>query len=435
MSDPSVAVAEAFKQFSQATVSAVGRDITFLSDPSLFTHFSFALTNKGRVRGSVKAEDDLRALRRERDDALRDLNASKEQTQVWVTEVDKWKSEANRELVVVKYSFARNTHQAELVNQLRQEAQQWKDQCLRLEETLRGEIKAWKDQFLRVDAEHTRLLNQQLSAPSSQVRPPRTPFTVRHRLPRRPPQQSTLVPQDSTPKGVPVPLPLIPGEGGNSSAASSATKRRASASASSSAARVDNRLALHLPRVVRRVQAFIEVPVKEEEQEDLEPERPGSALLLQPPSTRRVPSDASDPVGGEGESRSTGGGGGGGDEYVDEEEVENAIASSSPGADGKAVPWGKKHIRHQPDEEDDELMMYAKVRPTIEALASICPDSHGNNLQKVRLPHEIHIPRPPRPKSLTNVAASRLPATDTSARKRRNEVLNSASITRAKRRK
>ena len=49
MSDPSVAVAEAFKQFSQATVSAVGRD-TFLSDPS-FTHFSFALTNKGRVRG------------------------------------------------------------------------------------------------------------------------------------------------------------------------------------------------------------------------------------------------------------------------------------------------------------------------------------------------------------------------------------------------
>jgi hypothetical protein len=44
--------------------------------------------------------------------------------------------------------------------QLRQEAQQWKDQCLRLEETLRGEIQAWKDQFLRVDAEHTRLLNQ-----------------------------------------------------------------------------------------------------------------------------------------------------------------------------------------------------------------------------------------------------------------------------------
>ena len=276
-----------------------------------------------------------------------------------------------------------NTHQAELVNQLRQEAQQWKDQCLRLEETLRGEIKAWKDQFLRVDAEHTRLLNQQLSAPSSQVRPPHTSSSiVRHRLPRRPPQ-STLA-QDSTPKRAPVPLPRMPGAGGDSSATSSSTKR--CASASSSTARVDSKPVIHhttskasLPRVVRRVHAFIEVPVKEEEQEDLEPERPGSGLLLQPPSTpramgrrkssastrrvsRRVLSDASDSVTG---------GGGGGDEHVDEEEVENAIASSSPGLDGKAVPWGKKLIRQLPDEEDDELMMYAKVRMTPEALASI----------------------------------------------------------------
>jgi hypothetical protein len=67
---------------------------------------------------------------------------------------------------------AQNQHQAELVAQLRQEAQQWKDQCFRLEETLRGEIKSWKDQFLRIDAEHTRLLHQQLSsATSSHVRP------------------------------------------------------------------------------------------------------------------------------------------------------------------------------------------------------------------------------------------------------------------------
>jgi hypothetical protein len=65
-----------------------------------------------------------------------------------------------------------NQHQAELVAQLRQESQQWKDQCLRLDEALRGEIKAWKDQFLRVDAEHTRLLSQQLSSATSlQVRP------------------------------------------------------------------------------------------------------------------------------------------------------------------------------------------------------------------------------------------------------------------------
>ncbi|KAN0139816.1 hypothetical protein V8E53_002478 [Lactarius tabidus] len=398
MSDPSVLVAEAFKQFSQATVSALR-----------------AYEQGTRARLS-QVEDDLRVLRRERDDALVDL---KEQTQVWVSEVDKWKSEADRASVV-------NTHQAELVNQLRQEAQQWKDQCLRLEETLRGEIKAWKDQFLRVDAEHTRLLNQQLSAPSSQVRPPRaSSSSVRHRLPRRPPQ-STLA-QDITPKRAPVPLPVMAGD---CSATSSSTKR---ASVSSSTAHVDKKPAIHhsstkapLPRVVRRVHAFIEVPVKEEDQEDIEPERPGSALLLQPPSTpramgrrkssassrrvsRRVLSDASDSVSG---------GGGGGDEYVDEEEVENAIASSSPGPDGKSVPWGKKHIRQLPDEEDDELMMYAKRNPP-------------------KGPHmlEVHTPRPPRPKSVTNVTASRPPATDPSTQKRRNADSNSGSIPRAKRRK
>jgi len=159
-------------------------------------------------------------------------------------------------------------------------------------------------------------------------------------------------------------------------------------------------------------------------------------LLLQPPSTpravgrrkssassrrvsRRMLSDTSDSggVGGGSQSTAAAAAGGGGDEYVDEEEVENAIASSSPGPDGKAVPWGKKHIRQLPDEEDDELMMYAKRNP-----------------QK-GLPHEIHTPRPPRPKSVTNVTASRPPTTNTSTQKRRNADLNSGSIPRAKRRK
>lgn len=88
MSDPSVLVAEAFKQFSQATVSAVGL-ATFLSDPS-FTHSQLRAYEQGTRARLSQVEDDLRVLRRERDDALRDL---KEQTQVWVAEVDKWKSE------------------------------------------------------------------------------------------------------------------------------------------------------------------------------------------------------------------------------------------------------------------------------------------------------------------------------------------------------
>ena len=62
--------------------------------------------------------------------------------------------------------------------------------------------------------------------------------------------------------------------------------------------------------------------------------------------------------------------GNGSGEYVDEEEVENAIVNGTPSAAAaatttpgghKTIPWGRKHIDHQPDEEDDELMMYAKV--------------------------------------------------------------------------
>ncbi|KAI0252397.1 hypothetical protein BJV78DRAFT_352943 [Lactifluus subvellereus] len=151
MSDPSIAIAEAFKQFSQATVSALR---------------AYEQGTRARLN---QADDDLRALRRERDDAFRDLNANKDQTRVWVAEVDKWKSEVDRVLIM-------NTHQAELIAQLRQEAQQWKDQCLRLEETLRGEIKTWKDQFLRIDAEHTRLLNQLSSQATLAHTPKRVPL-------------------------------------------------------------------------------------------------------------------------------------------------------------------------------------------------------------------------------------------------------------------
>jgi len=60
-------------------------------------------------------------------------------------------------------------------------------------------------------------------------------------------------------------------------------------------------------------------------------------------------------------------------EYVGEEEVENAIVNGTPSAAATTttgggqktvlfpIPWGRKHIGYQPDEEDDELMMYAKV--------------------------------------------------------------------------
>lgn len=57
-------------------------------------------------------------------------------------------------------------------------------------------------------------------------------------------------------------------------------------------------------------------------------------------------------------------------EYVDEEEVEYPFVDGTPSAlatttggqkTALPIPWGRKHIGYQPDEEDDELMMYAKV--------------------------------------------------------------------------
>ena len=92
---------------------------------SIIHSFQLRAYEQGTRARLSQVEDDLRSLRRERDDALRDLNASREQTQVWVAEVDKWKSEvcslhisgtelclpssqANRASFVVKCSFAKS---------------------------------------------------------------------------------------------------------------------------------------------------------------------------------------------------------------------------------------------------------------------------------------------------------------------------------------
>jgi hypothetical protein len=138
-----------------------------------------------------------------------------------------------------------------------------------------------------------------------------------------------------------------------------------------------------------------------------------------------------------------------GGEYVDEEEVENAIANgggtpATTAGRRKTVPWGKKHIRHEPDEEDDELMMYAKVRlprsffhrpftlhPSL--LASLTPSDSQDNPHNVRPLHEnLHPRRLPR---VTDATAQRLSATNASAQKRRTTETGSAGLARAKRRR
>ena len=62
----------------------------YLSLGSMIHSFQLRAYEQGTRARLSQVEDDLRVLRRERDDALRDLT---EQTQVWVAEVEKWKSE------------------------------------------------------------------------------------------------------------------------------------------------------------------------------------------------------------------------------------------------------------------------------------------------------------------------------------------------------
>ena len=93
MSDPSIIVAEAFKQFSQVTVSAVGPGC-ILQRSILQPSFQLRAYEHGTRARLTQAEDDLRVLRHERDDSMRDLNACKEQSRAWLAEVNRWKAEA-----------------------------------------------------------------------------------------------------------------------------------------------------------------------------------------------------------------------------------------------------------------------------------------------------------------------------------------------------
>ncbi|EGN98334.1 hypothetical protein SERLA73DRAFT_183281 [Serpula lacrymans var. lacrymans S7.3] len=118
----------------------------------------------------AKVSTETREARRERDDALKALHASRSDEQVWKEEAGAWKTAAEQADMTVK-------HQTETIAQLRHEATQWKNQCLRLEETSRQEAISWKEQFLRVEQERCKLslrvdeliseqLNYQTSTPS-----------------------------------------------------------------------------------------------------------------------------------------------------------------------------------------------------------------------------------------------------------------------------
>ncbi|KAI5983491.1 hypothetical protein EDD15DRAFT_2487596 [Pisolithus albus] len=97
-----------------------------------------------------QATADAREARRERDEAAKALHACRLEEQAWREEANTWKTAAHQAQLTIE-------HHLETIAQLRQEATQWKEQCLRLEETSRLEAVSWKEQFLRVEQERSRL--------------------------------------------------------------------------------------------------------------------------------------------------------------------------------------------------------------------------------------------------------------------------------------
>ncbi|KIJ64628.1 hypothetical protein HYDPIDRAFT_112011 [Hydnomerulius pinastri MD-312] len=123
----------------------------------------------------TQATTDTREARRERDEAVKALNVCRLEEQAWKQEAGVWKAAADQAELTIK-------HHLETIAQLRQEATQWKNQCLRLEESSRQEAISWKEQFLRVEQERYKLaqrvdelISDQLSGAQTHVSA--TPFT------------------------------------------------------------------------------------------------------------------------------------------------------------------------------------------------------------------------------------------------------------------
>ncbi|EIM86027.1 uncharacterized protein STEHIDRAFT_169037 [Stereum hirsutum FP-91666 SS1] len=259
MAEPSVILAEAIKSISHATTTA------------LRTY------EQGARAQIAQAQEEIRQLRHERDQAVTEVHVCRQQEQTWQQEILKWKAAIDQAEVA-------NSHQIELIEQIRREAQQWKDQYLRLEESSRQEAQGWKDQYTRVEQDRARLSgrleqlvtdqhNHMSTTPyapkpngASAINPPTTTtFTKRASTSSVAPSllasTSTLPPQTPStrrPRSSTVQEPkyTIP-----PSAPSAPAQVTAPIPATSGQPLVQS-------RVIRRVHAVINIPVKEEDEDE-----------------------------------------------------------------------------------------------------------------------------------------------------------------------
>ncbi|THH14144.1 hypothetical protein EW146_g6159 [Bondarzewia mesenterica] len=400
MTEPSLVLADALKSFSHAVTNGMR---------------SYGQETRSQV---AQIEGEMRQIRRERDDALAAMHSTKRNEQLWQQEIEKWK-------VAVDKADIANSHQTELIAQLRREAQQWKEQCLRLEETSRQEIKDWKDQFLRVEKERSRLsarLEEVVSEPI--IKTSDTPFTPKHtNLLIDPPTASTSTKRASTSSAKYVSPTLAQtaavSRTGGTSTLGSAKKTRSPKPKPQS----------HTPSILNR--AVVEVPVKEEDADEAHDgaeastsaSASGSGRGRRPLGSRRPPGTTSvaasrpsnprmrpnkrirlDPESAEEDEEEEEEESGDESEYVDETETRRR----------RRPAHSTNHKRRPVDDDEDELMLGTEDDPA-----------------EVYGPHLI-VPKGRRPKSITNtVGAITSPV---QKRKQRPSEAGGGSVSKARKR-
>ncbi|KAF9241204.1 hypothetical protein BU15DRAFT_87408 [Melanogaster broomeanus] len=248
---------------------------------------AFTAAQEQARKDVIQATTDARDARRERDEAVNALHASRLAEQAWKQEAGVWKAAADQTELTIN-------HHLETIDQLRQEATQWKNQCLRLEETSRQEAISWKEQFLRVEQERCKLAQrveglvaEQLSGAhgniSSTSYAPMVRYSAMGDLPasarlHRPsdfnspsPGVEELPPSktpfsksrpSSTTRSRPVPIVQLPTP--ISENQRSARQRAAQESSSAPTSRTVATTNGERQILIRRVQAVVEIPVKEE---------------------------------------------------------------------------------------------------------------------------------------------------------------------------
>ncbi|ETW81652.1 hypothetical protein HETIRDRAFT_173325 [Heterobasidion irregulare TC 32-1] len=304
-------------------------------------------------------EIELRQVRHERDEAIASMHELERRVQDMQSRMESLK--------------AAIVHEAGLVSQARADTERWKEQCVRSGDASRREVEDWKAQWKRAEEERSRLqarLNEFESPITKSGNAPSTP-----RLDPNVPTASTMVVRSSSASSKYVtssrattvtaakknrisnatPSAQTPGAKPKPSATPAAPKRTASGAPVKT-------------RVIRHVQAVVDVPIKEENDEQVQVSssvpgpasstvqrsRPatGSATTTprskktQPESNRRESESENDDENDESEGESSD------DSEEESEYVDNAMARKRR---RPSYPVNRRRGLFHDDDDDDDI--------------------------------------------------------------------------------